>query len=91
MTMHSARVAMKTLPKRDRDYSLAWLKERAALPRYAIGIGISVNAPPHRQQQALAMQSAMAGAVLDAIQAGVSLEHESEEVRRRMIKARDRA
>ena len=92
ITLHAARLSMKSLPPRLKEYSRRWLEERAALPRHVYGVGISVKAgSPNRAEMARAMEAAMAQAVLDALQDGVSLETDADEVSRRMIRARDRA
>lgn len=88
--MHGARLAMKTIPQKLRDYSRDWLAERCR-PRYAVGVGIAVKAPTHRAIQAEAVLHAMEDAVQGAVQDGVDLKHEAREVKRRMDVARDKA
>lgn len=89
--LHAARLAMRTLPPRLKAYSKRWLEERAMLPKYAFGVGIAVKASsPRTEELARAMQAAMSQAVLDAVQDGVSIEHDAPEISRRMIRARDK-
>lgn len=91
IAMHAARISMKTIPRRARDYSQAWLAERSR-PRVSTGVGISVKAiNPAREQQALAIRGAMEYAVMSAVNGGVDLVTEADEVTRRMIIARDKA
>lgn len=91
MTMHAARVQMATLPEDKRAYSEAWLSERGLLDRVVTTVGISVVAPSRRRKQALAIRHAMSESVLDSYKAGIDLDKDAVEVKRRMMIARDRA
>ena len=89
--MHAARVSMKSLSRRAREYSQAWLADLGR-PRVSTGVGIAVHAlSPKREQQAIAMREAMSDAVMGAVTAGVDLVTEADEVQRRMFRARDKA
>lgn len=90
MTMHSARAQMKSLPIEARAYSEQWLKERR-VGQIISSVGISVIAPPRRAEQAANIRAAMSEAVMDSIKAGLDLDVDAGEVRRRMLRARDHA
>lgn len=90
-TMHTARVAMKTLPEDKRAYSEAWLNERGLLARVETGVGIMVIAPDHRREQAEYVRTAMSGSVMDSLKAGLDLDKDAKEVKRRMEIVRRRA
>lgn len=91
-TMHLARVSMKgSLHPRLIEYSTKWLDERRRLDMVAKAVGISVNAPPHRAKQASNIHEAMKDSVYDSIRAGIDIDLEAAEVRRRMNIARLKA
>ena len=87
--LHLARLESKRVPKHLKQYSKRWLKERET-GRVALAVGISIKASPHRKQQALAMREAMEDAVLGSVKAGIDLDEDAVEVRRRMMAARDK-
>ncbi len=88
MTMHLARLQMP-LTKQQHDYSKAWLAERET-GRVAMAVGISVNAPSHRQVQALSIRHEMSESVLLSVRDGLDLAVDAAEVSRRMMVARGR-
>ena len=88
-TLHLARTKTPTLPLSLRTYSKKWLQERQ-VGRIAYGVGIAIAAPLHRRKQALSVRAAMSDAVTRAVNAGVSLETESDEIKKRMLIARDK-
>lgn len=84
-TMHLARTTMKTgIPKHLVEYSKRWLNERRTMSIVENAVGISVNAPAHRAKQAGNMREAMQDSVFDSLRAGIDLDLEAVEVRRRM-------
>lgn len=89
-TMHAARVQMKLLPDALKDYSAAWLKERR-IGRIVSTVGISVLAPERRAKQAANIREAMSDAVQNSVKAGLDLDVDAREVKRRMMVARERA
>lgn len=88
-TLHLARVKANSIPLNLRLYSKQWLKEHS-MSKVVSGVGISVNAPAHRSEQAKEIHEAMQESVLSSIKSGISLEEESQEVHRRMQQARDK-
>lgn len=88
-TIHLARVGMETIPDTLRRYSKAWLAERAT-GRVAMGVGISINAPEHRRDQARSIRHEMSEAVLLSVRDGLDLEIDAGEISRRMTVARRR-
>ena len=89
IVMHAARVEMTDLDALAREYSEAWLAERTRR-RDAWGVVIAVIAPARRKTEAREIEAAMSEAVTSAIQAGVDLATEPDEIRRRMMLARER-
>lgn len=89
-SIHLARASMKRLHPRLRRYSRQWLAERQT-GRVAFAVGIAVIAPPRRAQHALIVREAMQDAVCESVKAGVCLDTEADEVKRRMMAARDKA
>jgi hypothetical protein len=92
--MHAARVEMQHIPRRARDYSQAWLDERARrhiATAVGIAVGLHSEADPKALELAHCIRDAMADAVLLAYRDGVDLLLDAEEVRRRMMAARKRA
>lgn len=87
--LHLARLESKRVPKHLKDYSKRWLKERET-GRVALAVGISVKASPRRMRQGIAMREAMEDAVLRSVRAGIDLDEEAVEVRRRIMAARDK-
>ncbi len=90
MTIHLARLQCPFLTVKQIEYSRSWLAERQT-GRIAMAVGISVNAPPHRREQALSIQHEMEEAVLLSVRDGVDLGADAKEVSRRMAIARGRA
>lgn len=89
MVLHLARTKARSVPIRMRLHSKAWLKERET-GRIVNAVGISVAAPMHRRAQGLAIRDAMIDSVQASVKAGLDLDEDASEVRRRMIEARDK-
>lgn len=87
-TIHLARTKMPDLHPKLRAFSEQFCREREG--RVAWGVGVSVIATPRHKDHALEVRAAMNEAVTDSIKAGVCLEHEGAEVKRRMMKAKDK-
>jgi len=87
--LHLARLESKRVPKYLKQYSKRWLKERET-GRVVMAVGISIKASPRRRHQALAMREAMEDAVLGSVKAGIDLDADAAEVRRRIMAARDK-
>ena len=88
-TMHLARVQAHTLPLEVRRYSQAWLDERERRT-LAYAVGIAVGAPEERQFLADEIEEAMSTSVMNSYAAGIDLNADAPEVKRRMFFARDR-
>lgn len=86
-TIHLARTKMQAISLGGRKYSEDWLRERQVGQTVPV-VGIAVK---HRLPRSLEIRSAMSEAVVDAIKAGVSLENESDEIRKRILAARAKA
>jgi hypothetical protein len=93
--MHLCRLQMQTLPERDREWSERWLAERSGPSRIVECVGTSVTvfagADAARKERARIKELAMADAVHDAMRDGLDLTKDAAEVRRRMLRAKDRA
>lgn len=93
IAIHMARVKMTTLPAKLREYSEAWLSERRT-GRIAHAVGIAVGfaneTNPKKIARSIEIREAMSDAVERAVVAGVDLATETAEVRRRMMRARER-
>jgi hypothetical protein len=92
-TLHLARTMIEDFPAHLQDYSREWLKERAALDcrRLAKAVGVAVLLPtPGREAQGHDVRDAMSDSVKDSIRAGIDIDHEAAEVKRRMFLARER-
>jgi hypothetical protein len=87
--IHLARLDLPGMTRRQRDYSARFLAERET-GRRALAVGISVNAPAHRQAQALSIRHEMSEAVLLSVRDGLDLDADAKEVTRRMTIARGR-
>jgi len=87
--LHMARVQAKCITARGKRYSRRWLQERE-VGIIALGVGVAIKAPPHRARRALAIREAMEDAVDRSHRAGIHLDYEADEVRRRIIAARDK-
>lgn len=87
--MHRARVEMRTLPERAKEYSRQWLRERE-FRKIMPGVGIIVSAPAHRRTMAEDMQGGMSYVVDRAYKAGVDLIEDAPEVTRRMNVVRNK-
>lgn len=91
LTIHMARVRCQAINARQRDYSRAWLGERERQQKvYAVGIAV-LAANPARRDEASDVRAAMAESVSDSIRAGIDIETEGDEIRRRMLAARAKA
>lgn len=88
-TLHLARVKSDYIPVKLKEYSEQWLKEHQ-ITKVVSAVGISVNSPAHRAEQAKDIHEAMKDSVLTSIKSGMSLEEESGEIFNRMQQARDR-
>lgn len=86
-TMHLARTKSASVPVALKEYSEDWLAEHET-QKVSSAVGISVRAPAHRQNQAVDLRGAMSDAVMGAYRAGVDLDKEAPEVRRRIHAAR---
>jgi hypothetical protein len=90
--MHIARIQMKRIPEAARSYSKAWLAERSGPVAKAVGVAcLSLSSDRYRQERAKNRQAAMLDAVSAAIKAGIDIDTEAAEVRRRMALARAKA
>ncbi len=89
IVLHLARLQSKAVHPRHKVYSRQWLRERED-GSIAVAVGIAIGAPVHRIQRALAVRTAMEDAVECSIKAGIDIDSEANEVRYRMIIARDR-
>ena len=87
--IHLARLDLPGMTRRQRDYSARFLAEHET-GRKAPAVGISVNAPVHRQTQALSIRHEMSEAVLLSVRDGLDLDTDAREVSRRMTIARGR-
>jgi hypothetical protein len=87
--IHLARLQVPGMTDRQCDYSRRFLAERE-VGRKAMAVGISVNAPTHRQTQALSIRHEMSEAVLLSVRDGLDLDADAKEVTRRMTIARGR-
>ncbi len=87
--LHLARLESKRVPKHLKQYSKKWLKERET-GRVALAVGISVKSSPRRHHQGLAIREAMEDAVTSSVKAGIDLDDDATEVRRRIMAARDK-
>lgn len=94
-TLHLARSRMeKQLPASLVTYSKNWLQERqTGRIAHAVGIAVGFHGEPDKRKinRALNTRGEMEHAVAVAIQDGVDLEFESDEVKRRMMVAREKA
>jgi len=88
-TLHLARAQAHTLPTELRRYSQAWLDERERRS-VAYAVGIAVGAPEERQDMADDLTEAMSSSVMNSYTAGIDLNEDAPEVKRRMLFARDR-
>jgi hypothetical protein len=91
-SMHIARLQMKRIPEPAREYSRRWLAERSGPVAKAVGVAVhSLSSDRFRRERAGNRQAAMLDAVTEAIKAGVDIDTEAAEVRRRMAIARAKA
>jgi hypothetical protein len=91
-SMHLARVQMKDIPERCRQYSQAWLFERQGMQAKAVGVACkSLSSDKFRLERASNRQQAMVDAVDESIKAGIDIDSEAHEVRRRMMIAKRKA
>jgi hypothetical protein len=89
VALHMARVQSAAMPEAARAYSEHWMRERQGPIAHAVGI--AVLAPRRRAAQAVSIRQEMEHAVTQAVREGVSIAAEPEEIRRRILRARDRA
>lgn len=89
IVLHIARTESPQLPLREKTYSRHWLAERDRR-RTAAAVGIAVKAPHHRANRAIALREAMEDAVDRSWRAGIDLDKEAPEVKRRIIAARNK-
>jgi hypothetical protein len=90
--MHIARIQMKRIPEAARQYSREWLAERSGPIAKAVGVAVgSMSSDRYRLERAKNRQAAMLEAVEAAIKAGIDIDLEAAEVRRRMALARAKA
>jgi len=89
--LHLARVRARSIHPTLRTYSKAWLRERET-GGYAKSVGVAVaNAHSHvgwLRRKARGIRDAMGYSVQRSIQAGIDIDDEAFEVRRRMLQAR---
>jgi hypothetical protein len=91
-SMHIARVQMKRIPEAARQYSREWLAERSGPIAKAVGVAcLSLSPDRYRLERAANRQAAMLEAVAAAVKAGIDIDLEAAEVRRRMALARAKA
>lgn len=88
-TMHTARVAMTTLPEDLRAYSEQWLAERRTTTD-AWTTGVMVRDAALGKPRGLGVEDAMVDALERALDAGLSARDDAPEIRRRMLAARQR-
>jgi hypothetical protein len=86
-TLHLARTKMSDIPMRLRLYSQAWLDERDRRS-VALAVGVAVKFPEHRRAQGEDVRDAMSESVMNSYTAGIDLDTEAPEVRKRMFEAR---
>jgi hypothetical protein len=92
LSMHLARVQMKNIPERCRQYSQEWLFERQGIQAKAVGVACkSLSSDRFRIERAGNRQAAMLDAVDESIKAGIDIDSEAHEVRRRMMIAKRKA
>lgn len=84
--MHTARAGMRFIGPGAKAYSEAWLAERRRIAA-AVGIAVVSSSP----RRGFAVAQAMHEAVMESIKAGIDIDTEAAEVRRRMMIARDKA
>ena len=89
VTLHAARLQSINVSTRAKNYSRRWLQEREVGITQK-GVGVAIKAPRHRARRALAIREAMEDAVYRSIKAGIDIDDEAIEVRRRIIEARDK-
>jgi hypothetical protein len=89
-SMHVARVQMRNIPESARQYSAQWLMERQGLQAKAVGVAIKALSP-RSAERAKNSAAAMIDAVNESIKAGIDIDTEAAEVRRRMQIARRKA
>jgi hypothetical protein len=77
------------VPTRLKNFSRRWLAERDRR-NAGVAVGVAVGAPPHRAKRGLAVREAMTDAVDRAWRAGIDLDTEAPEVRKRIIRARNK-
>ena len=87
--LHLVRVRMPNLPIELRRYSQAWLDERERRS-VAYAVGVAVGAPAERQDMADDLAEAMSSSVMNSYTAGIDLNEDAPEVKRRMDFARER-
>jgi hypothetical protein len=91
-SMHIARIQMKKIPEAARQYSREWLAERSGPIAKAVGVAcLSLSLDRYHLERAKNRQAAMLEAVDAAVKAGIDIDLEAAEVRRRMALARAKA
>lgn len=91
VTMHLARVEMKTIPVRAKEYSRAWLAEHHPIAR-AVGVGVAVGQHGSvKSELQINRHGAMVHSVELSVRDGLDLTVDAPEVTRRMRLAKARA
>jgi len=88
-TLHMARAQAHTLPIELRRYSQAWLDERERRSM-AYAVGVAVGAVVGSPDMAAEQTEAMSSSVMNSYTAGIDLDKDAPEVKRRMLFARER-
>lgn len=88
--MHIARTMIGNIPEKCKKYSEQWLFERQGIQAKAVGVAIKALSP-RSAERASNRASAMIDAVNESIKAGIDIDTEAAEVRRRMQIARLKA
>lgn len=90
-SMHVARTQLQMIPEAARQYSEQWLIERQR-GKFAKAVGVAIKAlTPGSARRASNRAEAMLDAVNESIKAGIDIDTEADEVRRRMEIARKKA
>lgn len=88
LALHLARSQTRSLPARSRAYSDAWLAERQT-GQIAHAVGIGVKSLGGDTRRVVEIREAMEDAVVRSVKDGVDLATEAQEVKRRMLRARE--
>lgn len=91
LLLHMARVRSRVMPPWAKAYSRRWLEEQMR-PGIAAGVGIAVGSTASEhiptRRQGIAVRQSMEDAVAKSQRAGIDIDKEAPEVRRRILEAR---